>query len=88
MKSTTPWGEHMNGSFMCEDRSQIDEQKADDMMTEMAHEFARAVTEDLTYNSYRWQRRQYGIAAERLAKIFPRGDKYEERYQEELRRAA
>lgn len=72
-----------------EDRSQMDEQATDDMLAEAAHEvFAKAVVNDLAYNNYRWQRSFYGLAADRLAKIFPRGDKYEERYQEELRRAA
>lgn len=69
-----------------EDRSQIDEQRMEDMMVEDAWTYH--VMDDLTYNNYRWQRLQYGLAAERLAKIFPRADKYEARYQEELRRAA
>jgi hypothetical protein len=43
-------------------------------------------TDDLTYNHYAWQRRMYGISAERLAPHYPRADKYEERYQADLKK--
>jgi hypothetical protein len=74
------------------DPSQIVEQEVDDILTAEAWQLVgdrRAeVIDTLTYNNYRWQRSYYGLAAERLAKVFPRADKYEAMYQEELQRRA
>lgn len=71
-----------------DDRSQINEQKAEEMMVEDAYIRRGEVIDNLTYNNYRWQRHFYKIAAERLAPHFPRAATYERMYQEELARAA
>lgn len=65
------------------------EQRMEDDLAEVAWEQLRTeLVTDLQYRSYRWQRSFYGLAADRLAKVFPRAEQFEKAYQEELGRAA
>ena len=76
---------HLRGE---ESHIPLQEEREEAIQVEEAYARRGDVIDTLTYNNYRWQRSFYGIAAERLAAHYPRADKYEERYQEELRRAA
>lgn len=65
------------------------EEREEDYMTELAWSQVNSeIVTDLQYRAYRWQRTHYGIAAERLAKVFPRAEQFEKLYQAELQRAA
>ena len=61
------------------------EQDRQDGLYDMDTVIYKAI-DDLTYNHYAHQRRLYGISAERLRPHYPLADKYEQRYQEDLKR--
>jgi len=64
------------------------EEREEEYMLSEALARRDSIIDTLTYNNYRWQREFHGLAADRLAKVFPRAEKYEQEYQAELARRA
>lgn len=44
---------------------------------------AEQIVDELTYRSYAYQRREYGVSAEQAALVFENAEAMEARYQEE-----